>query len=150
MICFDHQNVKGTAALAQTQGRDTCIRPQLDIQPREEPPHESADLHNALQATEIWGLWFFTALQQQTLTNTAIIREGTLLPHHSGLYLLCVMNRAFDHSTLEKFSTTKLHDNEYNWTYILLINPLCISIILINTMLKLSLILIIRGQELKY
>ena len=35
--------------------KETSIRPHLDVQPGEEPPHETCRLlHNLLQATEIF------------------------------------------------------------------------------------------------
>lgn len=103
-------------ALAWTQEEK-----QLDTQPREEPPHVSADSHSLLQDTELWGSQLVAEMDLHSSHLGA-----TLLPHHSQLYLLCAANRAFNHSTVGEFSNTELHDNKYSWAYIQL--TLCMSL----------------------
>lgn len=78
-------------------------------------------LHHLLQGTVILGLCFVAVLLPQILTNTALNCEGTLLPYHNQLYLLCTVKRIFNHRILGKFSNSELYDNKYNWIYISLI-----------------------------
>lgn len=94
---------------------------QLDTQPRDQPPHEPADSHSLLQDTELWG--------SQPVADLDLHSShlgGSLMPHHSQLYLLCAVNRASNHSTVGEFSNTELHYNKHSWAYILL--TLCTSL----------------------